>query len=139
MSDRGSTNSLVPIMVALIGVAGSLGGAWMATGARFESKLKESQDAVSDVRGRVSQMTVALDSLRGAMATQVQTANKSIARLSDSLTATEQRNAQLQRDLAAVNVNIHTAQESVSAINRRAVLIRGEMMRTAQPLQPLRP
>src|SRR2546422_6391592 len=107
----------VQIIVALIGVTGSLGVAYVTTGAAFESRLRENSVSVRQLR----------DSIR-AVATQfradLKRAEDDIAQLNATLTSAHSDVRELQTQVKTVGVQ-------VQALHLNPALLQG--LKTKQP------
>lgn len=92
-------------MIALIGVAGSLGVAWLTTGAKFESELNISKETVNSLRQQIDQFKPTIDSLGGKQ----DEADKKINELSKLLKEAAGKNDELQQNLSELKAQLAEA------------------------------
>jgi uncharacterized protein YoxC len=118
--DRG-LSGFVQIAIAAIGVIGSLGVAWITTGAKFESELKENQKSVSTLRNDVSQISGTLNPMIDTLAKKQSEVDQKIIELNGLLQATTDKNAELERNLAELQTKINSAQASKQELTAASV------------------
>jgi uncharacterized protein YoxC len=105
MSAEKGSSGFLQIAIALIGVAGSLGVAWITTGAKFESELNISKETINLLRQQVDQFKPTMDSL----GRKQDEANKKISELTDLLKSATDKNAELQQNLSEVKAQLAEA------------------------------
>ena len=116
MEKERGLSGLVQIAIAAIGVIGSLGVAWITTGAKFESELKENQNSVVTLRKDVNQMSGTLNPMIDTLGRKQSEVDQKITELNGLLQATTDKNAELERNLAALQGQIETAKASNQAL-----------------------
>lgn len=109
MSVEKSSSGLLQVVIALIGVAGSLGVAWITTGAKFESELNKSQETISSLRLQVDQLNSTLKPTVESLTRRQEEANRKISELSELLKAAADKNAELQQNLAELKAQLAEA------------------------------
>jgi chromosome segregation ATPase len=109
MSEGNTSSGLVQVAIALIGVVGSLGVAWITTGTKFESELSRSQETIVSLRQQVDQLNSTFKPTIESLTRQQDEANKKIGELSELLKATEGKNTELQNILAEIKAQIGEA------------------------------
>jgi chromosome segregation ATPase len=87
-------------------VGGSLGVAWITTGAKFESELNKNQETISSLRLQVDQLNSTLKPTVESLTRQQEEANRKISELSDLLKAAADKNAELQQNLSEVKAQL---------------------------------
>lgn len=105
MSAEKSSSGLLQVVIALIGVAGSLGVAWLTTGAKFESELNISKETVNSLRQQIDQFKPTIDSLGGKQ----DEADKKINELSKLLKEAAGKNDELQQNLSELKAQLAEA------------------------------
>lgn len=63
MPEAGRSSAVTSIIIALIGLVGSLGGAWIAAGAKFDRALEKKDSELRDLSGKVEKLQKTLDSI----------------------------------------------------------------------------
>jgi peptidoglycan hydrolase CwlO-like protein len=116
MEKERGLSGFVQIAIAAIGVIGSLGVAWITTGAKFESELKQNQESVVTLRKDVSQMSGTLNPMIDTLGRKQSEVDQKITELNGLLQATTDKNAELERNLAALQVQIDNAKASNQAL-----------------------
>lgn len=109
MDKEKSSSGLVQVAMTLITVAGSLGVAWITTGAKFESELNKSQETVNALRQQVEQFNSTIKPTIESLTKQQDEANKKITELSDLLKTAADKNAELQQNLSEVKAQLAEA------------------------------
>jgi chromosome segregation ATPase len=116
MEKEKGISGLVQIAIAAIGVIGSLGVAYITTGAKFESELKENQNSVVTLRGDVNRMSGTLNPMIETLGKKQSEVDQKITELNGLLQATTDKNAELERNLATLQAQIETAKASNQAL-----------------------
>jgi chromosome segregation ATPase len=116
MEKEKGISGLVQIAIAAIGVIGSLGVAYITTGAKFESELKEIQNSVVTLRGDVNRMSGTLNPMIETLGKKQSEVDQKITELNGLLQATTDKNAELERNLATLQAQIETAKASNQAL-----------------------
>jgi chromosome segregation ATPase len=109
MGKEKSSSGFVQVAMTLITVAGSLGVAWITTGAKFESELNKNQETVNSLRQQVEQLNSTVKPTIESLAKQQNEANKRISDLSELLKAAADKNAELQQNLSEVKARLAEA------------------------------
>jgi peptidoglycan hydrolase CwlO-like protein len=123
MDKERGLSGFVQIAIAAIGVIGSLGVAWITTGAKFESELKENQESVVTLRKDVNQMSGTLNPMIDTLGRKQSEVDQKMTELNGLLQATTDKNAELERNLAALQVQIDSAKannQELAAANETA-------------------
>jgi hypothetical protein len=63
MPEAGRSRAVTSIIIALIGLFGSLGGAWIAAGAKFDRALEKKDSELRDLSAKVEKLQKTLDSI----------------------------------------------------------------------------
>jgi uncharacterized coiled-coil DUF342 family protein len=106
MAEEKSSSGLIQIAIALIGVAGSLGVAWITTGAKFESELKDNQASVSKLQSEI-------ETIKGNLTAKIEEANKQLAEMRILLDSAKSENASMLAHLNEIKAQIETANKTV--------------------------
>jgi septal ring factor EnvC (AmiA/AmiB activator) len=109
MSTEKSSSGFVQIAIAFITLAGSLGGAWIATGAKFESELNVNKESISALRQQVDQLNGTIKPTIESLAKKQDEANRKVSELSDLLKAASDKNAELQQNLTELKAQLAEA------------------------------
>jgi len=102
--EKGS--ALAPIIIAVIGLIGSLGGAWIATGSRFESELKENQESVKDLQNEIG-------NIKSQLSGKIDEANKQLVEMRQLLGSAQKENEALQARINDLKSQIDAANKTV--------------------------
>lgn len=124
MDKPGSTSTpLVQVLIALIGVIGSMGVAWITTGAKFDEQLKTNADQVSSLKEGVTQFGTEFKGL-------VRERTEATRQLDDSLRALRMLSAQQlallateQEEAKAQVVSLRSSLDSIRQQNRELIAL----------------
>jgi uncharacterized coiled-coil DUF342 family protein len=128
MAEEKSSSGLIQIAIALIGVAGSLGVAWITTGAKFESELKDNQASVSKLQSEI-------ETIKGNLTAKIEEANKQLAEMRILLDSAKSENASMLAHLNEIKAQIETANKTVETAKatNQQLTITTERLRTINP------
>jgi uncharacterized coiled-coil DUF342 family protein len=102
--DKGS--ALTAILIAVIGLIGSLGGAWITTGSKFESELKDNQASVKSLQNEIG-------SLKSQLSGKIDEANRQLVEMRQLLGSAQKENEALQARINDLKSHIDTANKTV--------------------------
>ncbi|MGE0128145.1 MAG: hypothetical protein AB7U82_08695 [Blastocatellales bacterium] len=102
--EKGS--ALAAIVIAIIGLIGSLGGAWITTGSKFESELKENQTSVKNLQNEV-------ESVKDQLSGKIDEANRQLVAMRELLNSAQKENETLQASLNDLKSQIDSANKTV--------------------------
>ena len=102
--EKGS--ALAPIVIAVIGLIGSLGGAWITTGSKFESELKDNQSSVKALQNEI-------ESVKGQLSGKIDEANRQLVEMRQLLSSAQKENEALQARINDIKSQIDTANKTV--------------------------
>jgi chromosome segregation ATPase len=120
--------ALTPIAIAIIGLIGSLGGAWITTGSKFESELRENQASVKNLQSEI-------ESVKNQLSGKIDEANRQLATLRELLGSAQKENETLQASLNDLKSQIDAANKTVAEakeVNQRLITTR-DSIRTIDP------
>ncbi len=106
MAEEKSSSGLIQVVIALIGVVGSLGVAWITTGAKFESELKDNQASVSKLQNEI-------ETIKGNLTGKIEEANKQLAEMRDLLISAKKENESMLAHLNELKAQIEAANKTV--------------------------
>jgi septal ring factor EnvC (AmiA/AmiB activator) len=145
------------ISIAMIGLVGSLGVAYITTGAAFKSQLASNQSAVTGLRDSITTVTArvasqltrtqasidqlsatrdSITAITAAISQQLAQAHESIDQLKAALTASQQQNAQIQSELAAVEQRLNTANSGVTTLTANVTALSHQAAQMGKFVQP---
>jgi chromosome segregation ATPase len=102
--DKGS--ALTAVLIAVIGLIGSLGGAWITTGSKFESELRDNQASVKSLQNEIG-------SLKGQLSGKIDEANRQLVEMRQLLGSAQKENEALQARINDLKSHIDTANKTV--------------------------
>ena len=102
--DKGS--ALAAILIAVIGLIGSLGGAWITTGSKFESELRDNQASVKSLQNEIG-------SLKSQLSGKIDEANRQLVEMRQLLGSAQKENEALQARINDLKSQIDTANKTV--------------------------
>jgi chromosome segregation ATPase len=102
--DKGSV--LTAILIAVIGLIGSLGGAWITTGSKFESELRDNQASVKSLQNEIG-------SLKSQLSGKIDEANRQLVEMRQLLGSAQKENEALQALINDLKSQIDTANKTV--------------------------
>ena len=128
MADEKGSVGLVPVLIALIGLIGSLGGSYITSGSAFESKLKENQSSVESLKGQITDINKQLTG-------KIDEATKQLADMRTLLESAKKENLALQDRIKDLNAQVEKANKTVVEANEvdRKLSVRTEQLRTLDP------
>jgi chromosome segregation ATPase len=124
--EKGS--ALAPIVIAIIGLIGSLGGAWITTGSKFESELRDNQASVKNLQTEI-------ESVKNQLSGKIDEANRQLATMRELLGSAQKENETLQARLDELKSQIDAANKTVAEakeVNQRLIVTR-DSLRTINP------
>jgi peptidoglycan hydrolase CwlO-like protein len=121
MANEKNSTAMVPVLIAVIGLVGSLGGAWITTGSKFESELKDNQASVKSLQAD-------LDEVKKQLTGKIDEANKQLAEMRTLLESAKKENVALQDRIKDLNTQIEKANKTVAEANEadRKLTVRTE-------------
>jgi len=102
--EKGS--ALAPIAIAVIGLIGSLGGAWITTGSKFESELKDNQASVKGLQNEI-------ESIKSQLSGKIDEATRQLAEMRLLLASAQKENEALQARINDLKSQIDAANKTV--------------------------
>lgn len=128
MAEEKSSSGLIQVVIALIGVVGSLGVAWITTGAKFESELKDNQASVSKLQNEI-------ETIKGNLTGKIEEANKQLAEMRDLLISAKKENESMLAHLNELKAQIEAANKTVETAKatNQQLTITTERLRTINP------
>jgi len=109
---------IVPIVVALIGMAASLGVAWIGTGKKFESELKTNRAKI-----QASEQTVA------TLNQEIQGFGARLQELEQSIAVASTKSAELNRTQSELLTKIQSTKAELTHLESRATNLRDDLQR----------
>ena len=103
------------VIIALIGLAGSLGGAYITTGQSFKAQLSSNQAAVSGLQDSLHKITTSLSG-------QLAQAQEQVNALQSALSNLTQQNTQLSQLVGDLEQRVNTAKVNVHALELNPAL-----------------
>jgi chromosome segregation ATPase len=121
MANEKDSTAMVPVLIAVIGLVGSLGGAWITTGSKFESELKDNQASVKSLQAD-------LDEVKKQLTGKIDEANKQLAEMRTLLESAKKENVALQDRIKDLNTQVEKANKTVAEANEadRKLTVRTE-------------
>jgi chromosome segregation ATPase len=121
MANEKNSTAMVPVLIAVIGLVGSLGGAWITTGSKFESELKDNQASVKSLQAD-------LDEVKKQLTGKIDEANKQLAEMRTLLESAKKENLALQDRIKDLNTQVEKANKTVAEANEadRKLTVRTE-------------
>lgn len=105
-------SGIVQIAIALIGVIGSLGVAYITTGAKFKSEVDDASLRIASLSKEVGESKNIAQELQTKLSTQQGEVEKRIAELRQQLSSAESKNTEFQQKLDSLRNDIDTSAES---------------------------
>jgi septal ring factor EnvC (AmiA/AmiB activator) len=120
MSEKGSSG-IIQVAIALIGVLGSLGVAYITTGAKFQSELQAARVDINKFSGDLDEMKKSAQDIDAKLTSQQGAVEKRIAELQTQLLAAENKNKEFQDQLASLRTAIETSKQEVNTTANNAI------------------
>jgi septal ring factor EnvC (AmiA/AmiB activator) len=120
MSEKGSSG-IIQVAIALIGVLGSLGVAYITTGAKFQSELQAARVDINKFSGDLDEMKKSAQDIDAKLTFQQGAVEKRIAELQTQLLAAENKNKEFQDQLASLRTAIETSKQEVNTTANNAI------------------
>jgi uncharacterized coiled-coil DUF342 family protein len=115
MADEKGMSGGIQIAIATIGLIGSLGVAWITTGNKFESELRENQSSVKSLQTEIQ-------SVKDQLSAKIEESNKQLAEMKDLLASARKENESLLARINELKTQIESANKTVEeakAVNQR--------------------
>jgi peptidoglycan hydrolase CwlO-like protein len=115
MADEKGMSGGIQIAIAIIGLIGSLGVAWITTGNKFESELRENQSSVKSLQTEIQ-------SVKDQLSAKIEESNKQLAEMKDLLASARKENESLLARINELKTQIESANKTVEeakAVNQR--------------------
>ena len=138
MGQEKGISGFVQIAIAVIGVLGSLGVAWITTGAKFESELKENQASVNTLRTDVNQISGTINPVIDTLGKKQAEVDQKISELTGLLQTATEKNSELERNLASIQAKIDSAQTSTQALTNASQTAQ-QRINQLQAIKSIRP
>jgi len=128
--EKGS--AITAVLIAVIGLVGSLGGAWITTGSKFESELKDNQASVKDLQNEIG-------NLKSQLSGKIDEANRQLVEMRQLLGSAQKENEALQARINDIKSQIDTANKTVEQakeVNKtltESIRLRGLDQRAVRP------
>jgi septal ring factor EnvC (AmiA/AmiB activator) len=116
MSDK-STSGIVQVAIALIGVLGSLGVAYVTTGATFKKELQENVKGVEKLTSEQTQV----DQRIAEMKKQVADAESKNLELQQQVSQAVSKNNELEQNMVALKSDIEASKQEVTKTKNEAI------------------
>jgi septal ring factor EnvC (AmiA/AmiB activator) len=120
MSEKGSSG-IIQVAIALIGVLGSLGVAYITTGAKFQSELQAARVDINKFSRDLDEMKKSAQDIDAKLTFQQGAVEKRIAELQTQLLAAENKNKEFQDQLASLRTAIETSKQEVNTTANNAI------------------
>jgi chromosome segregation ATPase len=130
MSEKGSSG-VIQVTIALIGVLGSLGVAYITTGAKFKSEVDEARVKITDAQRDVGELKSSAQDLKAKLtsqeaeetrlASQQGAFDERISKLQEQLSAAENKNKEFQDQLAELRTFIDSSKQEVNSTAKDAI------------------
>jgi septal ring factor EnvC (AmiA/AmiB activator) len=120
MSEKGSSG-IIQVAIALIGVLGSLGVAYITTGAKFQSELQAARVDINKFSKDLDEMKKSAQDIDAKLTSQQGAVEKRIAELQTQLLAAENKNKEFQDQLASLRTAIETSKQEVNTTANNAI------------------
>lgn len=119
MAENG-TSGRVQIAIAIIGVLGSLGVAYLTTGVKFKSDVDDASLKIASLSKEVQESKGLAQELQTALTSQRGDLDKRIAGLQQQLSDAESKNADFQAKLDSLRNDIDSSKQKVAEVNTAA-------------------
>ena len=115
MAEEKGMSGGIQIAIAIIGLIGSLGVAWITTGNKFESELQQNQSSVKNLQTEIQ-------SVKDQLSAKIEESNKQLAEMKDLLASARKENESLLARINELKAQIESANKTVEeakAVNQR--------------------
>jgi septal ring factor EnvC (AmiA/AmiB activator) len=135
MPEKSASSGIIQVAIALIGVLGSLGVAYITTGAKFKSEVDEARVKITEAQKDVGELKKSAQDIDAKLTSQQGAVEKRIAELQTQLLAAESKNKEFQDQLASFRTSIESSKQEVNTTATKAIKeinmarIRGTMER----------
>jgi hypothetical protein len=125
MAEEKRPSRVVPIVVALIGLVGSLGGAWITTGAKFEKELESRGKEIAEMERKRQDMELRLAEAERRLGARLDQRKDEVEKVERQVAAAEQQQDALSRRIAEAEKVLRYAKElyDVKSLNDLRKLI----------------